>query len=194
MKKKICTVLSAAILIITAHTGLASATYWTGTVSTSNIFANVSQFDWDKASGGATDSSLIFSSVLAELPGSNPVSSADSNFMLFVNLNVNSDISDDFFRISYLGADIVKGTLDQDSYLPGAFVVTGTVTQQLNNTVISSNLVNYGFELAGSDTGSVFDVSSNFVEPASAVPEPSSILLTGLGLLGMAAFVRKRRA
>jgi hypothetical protein len=76
-------------------------------------------------------------------------------------------------QLAFSGANGFDGLLVTNALIPGPTVFTGTYADPSM--------------FANGDTESVFDVSSGFTSVVTATPEPSSILLLGLGFAGLLA-------
>lgn len=191
-----------ATLIFAAHSDKVFATLWTGSVTNgvNATYQNVRELDWEKVSVFADDFDFVFDGKLvgAHDPFGVPLSgSFDPNFRIHAEIRGNSSDTDDFFSILYNSTILAQGTLDQNSYNPGTFVIKGTTTNDYG--YFSPAVVGLGFGLRGSITLSPFDPNfssisdtHSFFEDTAIVPEPSSLLLGCLGL-GMAAIYCRKR-
>jgi PEP-CTERM motif len=127
--------------------------------------------------------------------GGNPQGQLQSNMLfsagtyeLSFDLLGNSRGTDSFATVSF-------GNYSASFTLPSSDVTTGIVTDELVTVTTPGYLLISSTDPAGDEQGPTLDnvvVSSVAVRNPNATPEPSSFVLLGTGLLGVAGSLRKR--
>ena len=100
-----------------------------------------------------------------------------------VRMNVGSRVFD-------VGQD--DGSAPLPLYAQGSFVLSGDATPGLHTLSVVINGANYWADTS-SDQPNGFENSSLTAAEYEVIPEPATLLLTGLGLGGLAIFRRRRR-
>lgn len=202
MKKQIRSFIVVALLTLWMSTGISHATQWVGDLTLgSETTPSVSLFRWENKiitwdsitlSLQAELLSVIdtYQSEISTLPNGTTTT-------LNVEFRNDSDPYNDFFTMKNDSTLIASGLFDVNKsiydYDNGVFWLLGSVTSYASNVPgpgFSGPSIT-GFEFFGSTD--IAEVANSYFTSSSAVPEPSTMMLSGLGLAGLLFAARRKR-